>query len=101
MMLLAASIDRKVLCQMMLQSTVICVICCSVGTIICIIVLACCENVRRSFPQNFIFLAIFVSTDLLDLCILILLYDSYGILFCSPYDIFISLSYHSVLDNYP
>lgn len=31
-----------------------------VGTFVCIITLACCENVRRSSPQNFIFLGIFV-----------------------------------------
>jgi len=36
----------------------------SVMTIVCIIALACCPDVRRNFPLNLIFLGIFVSTHL-------------------------------------
>ena len=33
----------------------------SIVTIVCIIALACCPDVRRNFPVNLIFLGIFVS----------------------------------------
>ena len=32
-------------------------------SLVCIIVLACCQNVRRTFPQNFIFLGLFTVCE--------------------------------------
>ena len=41
-----------------------CDICFSIATFVVLIVLACCPDVRRSFPINFILLGVFVSINL-------------------------------------